>query len=115
MGIRTSSVYFKLSIVCLIGFLGQLIIISRLIRKYVIAYSPTSHIPADYLWLEITALLWISLGGLFLYKTTKRKQTPATQLLVFIATPIVLMPLLAIIYVTIVLLPLYGLASNKTF
>jgi hypothetical protein len=108
---NTKSIFFKLSILCLILFVLQLFITRQLALNAVKGSRSTSLIAPLY-WLGI---FWVSLGSAFYYKTTKYKQTFVRQLLVFILTPIALAPFIGIIYVIVVLLPLYGQISQSGF
>lgn len=65
--------------------------------------------------IELLTIFWVALGGLFFYKSTANKQSIAMQLLAFISTPFMLAPILAIIYVLVILLPLYNLVNKSGF
>lgn len=108
---NTKSIFFKFSLVCFIAFFVQLFIVSGYVQRIVNTDQSTSLVGPLY-WV---GLLWIALGSTFYYKTTRYRQTPVKQLLVFALSPIVFAPLIGIAYVMIVLLPLYGQVSQSGF
>lgn len=111
MGIHKKSGYFKCSLVSPLLFVVSLYVVGNLIRNAIKLNHPTSMLVAVS-WL---ALLWVSLFGLFLYRSTTAKQSIVRHILVFALTPVVLSPILAIVYFLLVLSPLYNLVSSSGF
>jgi len=97
---NTKSTYFKLSVACFVAFLVQIVFL----RGYaldVVENGDKSETMIQFIyWLGV---LWISLGSLFWFKSTKNKQTLLNQFLVFVLSPIVFSPIIGGLYVTIVL------------
>ena len=110
---NTKSIYFKLSIVFLLAFFIHLFILAGFIRHYVASSSSsTNHYSGFLIFVPVT---WVSLSGLSFYKSTNSKQTPIRQLVAFLLSPVVLAPILGIIYTIVVLLPLYSLVNKGGF
>jgi hypothetical protein len=109
----THSRYFKYSMLCLAAFFIHLFILGRLVKHYTLSNDSSAH---GYSAILLFApLIWIGLGGLFNYKATALKQTATRQVLAFVLAPFALIFFEIICYVLIVLLPLYGVVSNKGF
>lgn len=101
---QTKSVFFKLSLVCFAVFFVQLVFV-RSYAQHVIDVNQSESLIGLFYWL---GLIWIGLGSSFYYKTTNHRQTVLNQILIFLISPLVFAPIAAVLYVFIVLLPLYG-------
>ncbi len=106
---NTRLISFKLSLLCFGIFLLQLIA-TRIYIQHIVANAQSTSLVGPLYWLGV---LWISLGSTFYYRTTKHRQTPVRQLLVFVLSPLVFAPLIGIFYVIIVLFPLYDLIGHS--
>jgi len=102
---NTKSIFFKLSLACVIAFFVQMFIL----RGYVLHILNTNQSTSLLCALYLLGILWISIGSTFYYKSTKYDQKPLKQILVFVLSPFVFAPIIAFLYVIIVLLPLYAL------
>ncbi len=108
---NTKSKYFKLSLMSAGLFLIHLLILGLFIKSAVKHDHPAS----TFVQLSWVAIVWISLAAVFYYKTTQFRQALLRQIAVFFLAPIVLSPILAVLYVVIVLLPIYSLANQNGF
>ena len=108
---NTKSIYFKLSILFTLFFIIQSYVEGRLVYNVVKYNKHISSVALAY-WL---GLLWLALASLMYYKATKNKQTWERQLLIFVMAPFIFAPLAGLIYVTLVILPSYGLINNSGF
>ena len=107
---NTKSAYFKLSIVCFVAFLIQIVFLRGYAQDVVENGNKSEAVIQITFWLGV---LWVSLGSLFWFKSTKHIQTLQNQILVFVLSPIVFSPIIGGLYVTIVLLPLYDLVGEN--
>ncbi len=106
---NTKSKYFYLSIVACVAYFVHLFVLrSMVIHVLTIKSANGDTLPA----LLYMPFLWISLAGWFYYKSTKANQAMSRQTLAFVVTPIVLAPVLGLLYVLIVLTPIYSLAGQ---
>jgi len=105
----TSSKNFKISLT----FFGVFILHLLLLRFYALNAVQSSEVVASSIFpLLLLGAVWISLASLFWYKSTDKQQTIIKHGLVFLISPIVLSPILAILYVIVVLFPLYDLVGS---
>lgn len=102
------SKYFIASLAAIAAYVLTMIYVRSYASNAVRNDASTSlMIPLSYV-----AVVCIALAGLFWFKSAKPNATVTQQLLVLLLTPIALTPVLSFVYVMIVLLPIYGLASN---
>jgi ABC-type enterochelin transport system permease subunit len=104
---NTKLLSFKISLLFFVLFFVQLIV-TRIYVMHVVLNDQSTAFVGPLYWL---GLVWISLGSLFYYKSTRYKQNLLRQLLVFVVSPILFIPLIGIAYVIVVLLPLYNIAG----
>jgi hypothetical protein len=109
MKINIKSKYFQFSLVSVILYIASLVITGNLIKNAVML----DHSTSPFIIISWIALIWISLAGMFLYKSTNAPQSSLWSAIVFFLTPIVFSPILAVFYVQIVLSPMHNLASQK--
>ena len=102
------SIYFKLSLIFPLIFIVQTFIESRIVSRDVKDGKSSTSIELVY-WLGI---LWVSLAVLMYYKSTSKRQAWSRYLLVFILSLWCIAPIAGIIYVAIVLTPIYSLAGS---
>jgi hypothetical protein len=107
---NTKSMFFKLSLLCLVLFVSQTVL-SRIYVGRIVQEDKSSslHLVSLFYWLGV---LWVALAVVLYYKTTRFKQSFVRQALVFVLSPIALSPIIGVVYVVIVLLPIYNLAGN---
>lgn len=107
---NTKSIFFKLSIVCFVAFIIQLIFMQGYARGVVEGGDTSASLIQPIYWLGV---FWVSLGSLCWFKSTKNKQTLLNQVLVFVLSPIALSPVIIGLYIAVVLLPLYSLVGEN--
>jgi hypothetical protein len=104
---NTKSGSFKLSLVAAALYVLHLIILRSQVTESV---ANGNNLPSLYFYLPY---LWVSFAGLLFFMATNKKQTVRNRILAFVLTPFILSPILGILYVTVVLLPIYSLVGNS--
>lgn len=104
------STNFKLALFSFIAFFIHLFVLQSQVENSLLNNPTGENLPSIYFYLPY---FWVGLAGLLFFKATKKEQTLQNQVLAFILTPLILSPILAFIYVIIVLLPIYGLAGQS--
>lgn len=106
----TKSKYFKLSLFCFAAHFIHLFVLQYQVRNVILHNIDGENLPTLYYYLPY---IWVAIAGLLFFKATKKKQSLQNQIMAFILTPLILSPILGIIYVIIVLLPIYEIAGQS--
>jgi len=104
---NTKSPYFILFLVSIVTFFLQAVILSQIAQKQIRQGNATALLIVVSIGF---GLLLSGLAALSYFKTTRMKQTRLSQWLVFIITPILLLPFIAFFIVAMTLFSVYGLA-----
>jgi hypothetical protein len=102
------SKYFKLSLVVFFCYLASLLYA----RFYVINAIKTNSDTSLVIYLFILGLVFMYAGTILWYASSHPHAKRSRQLLLAFIAPFALIPILAIMYVVVVLLPIYSLATR---
>lgn len=84
-------------------------ILRNQVQGYILNANVDERLPIIYYYLPY---LWISLAGLLFFKSTNKGQDVTYQIVALILTPMIFSPVLAVIYVIMILLPIYGIVGG---
>ncbi len=108
---NTRSKYFWYSLISALIFFIHLGLTGQLLKDAI----NTDHSYSLILAIGWAGVVWISVAALFYFKSTASKQTLLRQIAVSFLAPIVLSPIIAVVYVTLPLSPIYNLVNQSDF
>jgi hypothetical protein len=103
------SKYFKISLACFAAYLVTLVVLRFYVVHAVRSGNSFTLLINALFWASV---LWVSLGSLFWFKTTKNKQNAMNHVAAFLLGPVVLSPIIGFLYVLVVLMPIYSLVGS---
>jgi hypothetical protein len=105
---NVKSTYFTSSLISFAAYLGTLLFLRLYVVKNLTAGLPTPLLTP----LTIVGYIFVGIGCASWYISSHPKATLPVRLAILLVSPFALSPLLAVLYISFVLLPIYGIAGR---